>query len=182
MQLTQTQPDRSLLAALTISELTTRYAFGPTLIHPGLTSMSDAQLDRTFERAEGIGEWSCRVLIGHLIDAELAFTHRMRRIVAEEKPSYPAWNEEAFVKRHLYGKPGDRSLCPAGHAVELIRYLRIWTHHWLQSLSAEEFARTGVHTERGPQTVRDVLEYSVWHLEHHGWYLNRKAEKISGGK
>jgi hypothetical protein len=41
--------------------------------------------------------------------------------------------------------------------------------------------RAGVHSERGPQTARQVLEYCVWHISHHLKFVEEKKAKLGIG-
>jgi hypothetical protein len=117
-----------------------------------------------------------RVLLGHLADAELVFSHRMRRAVAEENPVLAVWDENAFIDAGLYN--GGRY--PIGGFVAAIHTLRRWTSEWLATLTPEQLARQAMHPERGPETVRWMLVLTTWHLEHHARFLNAKVCKMLG--
>ena len=43
---------------------------------------------------------------------------------------------------------------------------------------ADLTTRKGRHTERGPQTVMDVLNYAVPHLERHLSFIHRKRANM----
>src|SRR5262245_33171220 len=93
---------RDLVAALSDGELIARYRRGLERIDPRVFELSDAQLDTAFLPDAGVGRWSVRVLMGHLADAELVFTHRMRRAVAEDHPVLGVMDENAFIDSGLY--------------------------------------------------------------------------------
>lgn len=120
------------------------------------------------------------MLIGHLADAELSFVHRMRQVVAEDGPVFAVWDENAFIDRHLYGTPETGRRYPIGGFLATIHTLRRWTAEWLATLPEADFARKGLHPERGPLSLRTIIEYDTWHLEHHGWFLNAKVRKLAG--
>ena len=40
--------------------------------------------------------------------------------------------------------------------------------------------RTAMHPERGSMTVREILVFATWHLEHHTKFLNAKIEHLLG--
>jgi hypothetical protein len=62
----------------------------------------------------------------------------------------------------------------------VLHTLRRWTAEWLFTLSPDQLARTAPHPERGEQSVRDILAYTTWHLEHHARFLNAKVCRILG--
>lgn len=167
---------RDELAALTDAELIARYRRGLERIDARLFELSDDQLDTAFLPEAGVGRWPVRVLVGHLADADLAFTQRMRRAVAEDNPVLEAWDENAFIDSGLYN--GGRY--PIGGFIAVVHTLRRWTSEWLATLTPEQLRRHAMHPERGPQTVRTILIYTTWHLEHHAAFLNAKVCKMLG--
>lgn len=172
------KPEISELKLISNPDLVKRFCIGLDHIDPRLSKLSETQLDQSFKPEDSVGEWSCRILIGHLADADLAFVHRMRRIVAEERPLFAVWDENAFIEAGLYGTPGKTERYPVREFLETITAVRRWTGSWLGTLQETAFARAGQHPERGEQTLRVVLEYATWHLEQHGWFLNRKIERL----
>ena len=175
-------PRREDLAALSHSQLIDRYArsvenLDRRIVH---TRIDDDILDMSFLPDAGVGRWSCRVLLGHLADAELLFTQRMRRVLAETSPVFWVWDEDTFVDSGIYGTEQSVSKLPVAGAIGTIFTLRRWTLDLLRSLTPDAFDRKGLHPERGEMTLRTILEYDVWHLEHHAWYLNRKLDRVLG--
>ena len=88
------------------------------------------------------------------------------------------WDETAFIDSGLSGTPQTGAGFPAGACGAVVHTLRKWNAHWLKTLSAEQLQRQALHPERGEQSVRFMLTYITWHLEHHSWYLNRKVELL----
>lgn len=172
------KPDIADLRPLSNPQLVNRFNVGLENFDQRLPNLSEEQLDLPFKIADGVGEWPCRILIGHLADAEIAFIHRMRRIVAEERPLFAVWDENAFIDSGLYGRAGNTGKFPVQDFLETIGSVRRWTGSWLATLPDAAFSRTGQHPERGEQTLRVVLEYATWHLEQHGWFLNQKIAKL----
>jgi hypothetical protein len=64
--------------------------------------------------------------------------------------------------------------------VAVIHTLRRWTAEWLATLSPEQLERKAMHPERGPESVRLMLVYTTWHIEHHARYLNAKVCRLLG--
>lgn len=174
------QPVRPEVEALPLADLIDRYSRGSDRFDRSLLELSDAQLDTAFRPEAGVGRWSCRILLGHIADAELAYTHRMRRAVGEENPVLSVWDENAFIDAGLYGKPGATKGIPIAGHVAMIHTLRLWTADWLRTLAPEDVQRRALHPEYGPITVHHMLVTATFHLEHHAWFLARKLEKLRG--
>lgn len=167
---------REQIGALGDGQLIARYRQGLQRFDSRILEMSDEQLDQAFLPDAGVGNWPVRVLVGHLADAELAFTHRMRRAVSEENPLLAVWDENAFIDAGLYAG----GMYPLGGYLAVIHTLRRWTAEWLATLSPEQLNRKAMHPERGPLTVRDMLVTTTWHLEHHARFLNAKVCRLLG--
>ena len=140
------------VAALSNEELVLRYRRGLEGFDARIFELSDEQVDAAFLPDAGVGRWSVRVLVGHLADAELAYTHRMRRATAEENPLLAVWDENAFIDAGLYAG----GQYPLGGFVAVIHTLRRWTAEWLATLTPEQLQRKAMHPERGPMTVRRI--------------------------
>lgn len=176
-------PERPLLdhaEALDSLALIERYASGSNRFDRRVLELSVEQQDTCFRPEAGIGRWSCRMLVGHVADAELVYTHRMRRAVAEDHPILPGWDEQAFVDSGLYAGESGGADRPIAGSVALIHTVRLWTADWLRTLDHARWSRRMLHEQRGEMTVRQVCAFAVWHLEHHAWFLARKVERLMG--
>ncbi len=180
-----TDPLFAEIAALDHAALIQRYALGIEQFDRRLATLDNPAVDTAFLAGsdvvspdgsrEALGTWPIRVLLGHLADAELAFVHRMRRIVAEDRPLLAAWDENAFIDAGLYNGPAH----PIGAFIAAIHTLRRWTAPWLGTLNQAQWMRVGLHPQRGEQTVRRVADYATWHVEHHNRFLNRKVARLA---
>ena len=118
------------------------------------------------------GTWSIQQIVIHLLDSELVHADRIKRIIAEDKPSLLAFDENQWVKNLRYE---DQSVDDAVTIVELNRrnLARV-----LKKLPPDAFARTGIHTERGPLTLEKLVTETVAHLKHHIKFIVSKREKM----
>lgn len=167
------------VAGLALGELLDRYAIGVNRLDRRVLELSDEALDTFFQPEAGVGRWSCRVLLGHLADAELVQVHRMRRTVGEESPMLALWDEHSFIDEGLYSREGVST--PIAGGVAVIHTLRMWAGEWLRTLPEGAWGRRALHPEEGPQTLLDQLIKTTWHLEHHAWFLARKVERLRAG-
>lgn len=178
------------LATLPSAELIARYRKGVENFDRRLFKLTERQLDQAFLPEADVGRWPIRVLLGHLADADLAQSHRMRRAVGEDNPVLSVWDENAFIDNDVYGLNHAPATDPAaqqhavmnvlGGNVALIHTVRQWTGQWLSTLTEAQLSRTAMHPERGPLTVKLMLAYMVWHLEHHARFLACKLDRLVG--
>ncbi len=174
-------PKRVELTALTRDQLIVRYRVGIEYFDRRVVTLADDQLDTAFLPEAGVGRWPCRILLGHLADAELANSHRIRRTIGEDYPVFSVWDENAFIDAGLYGgasAPGPRF--PIGGFLASMHTLRQWTGEFLATLPDSAWSRRAMHPVKGELSLRDQVELNIWHLEHHGWWLNRKVVKMLG--
>lgn len=93
-------------------------------------------------------EWSAWEVVNHLTDTEWVYGVRVRMIVVQHEPILVGYDQATWVTR--FG-PLDSDLETVIGRWQLLRHnnLRLY-----ESLSAEEWERVGMHTERGPESVR----------------------------
>ncbi|WP_206294904.1 DinB family protein [Humisphaera borealis] len=118
------------------------------------------------------GTWSINQLVAHLTDCDLVFSDRMKRVIAEEKPTLTGFDESKWVEGLHYQSQSAPDL------VALFDLNRRVMTNVLRLLPPEAFARTGTHTDKGVQTVEDILRYAVNHLDHHLKFLYAKREAL----
>lgn len=157
--------------------LIVRYLRGVENFDPRVFDLSDEQTDAAFSADAGVGEWPVRVLMGHLADSELVFTHRIRRVIAEDNPVLTVWDHDAFLDSGLYG-PELRP--PVAGFVAAIHTMRRWTAELLMSLTPEQWERRAMHPERGELTLLQIVEGVTKHLEHHNRFLQGKIDSMLG--
>ncbi|GAB4552888.1 MAG: hypothetical protein Tsb0013_15260 [Phycisphaerales bacterium] len=172
--------DPAEFAALETDALIQRYADGVHTLDPRLLQASDEQLSTYFRPEAGVGRWSCRALVVHLADSEQCLVHRMRRVACEDRPVLTIWDEDAFIDACVSDGAEGNSPPPVAGAVGVVHATRLWTRDWLRSLDDGAWSRVALHPEKGEQTLRDILQYNTWHLEHHGAILKRKLDLLLG--
>ncbi|HZU76835.1 MAG TPA: DinB family protein [Dehalococcoidia bacterium] len=107
------------------------------------------------------GEWSIVEIVGHLIDKTEAWGGRFHRIATEDRPTLPAFDQDAYVRDRRYQDQ---------HLDELLTRLSALltaVAGELRSLPADAWERTGVHAERGVLTLGEAVRiYAVSLPEH----------------
>jgi uncharacterized damage-inducible protein DinB len=121
------------------------------------------------------GTWSIQQNVIHIVDCELVFCDRMKRVIALDNPALPSFDESRYVQNLFYNDQD------ASVAVEVFENNRRLMHGVLRKLPDAAFERAGTHSERGKQTLTDVLRYAVDHLQHHLKFAREKRQMVEQG-
>jgi hypothetical protein len=139
-----------------------RYRTGVADVEEALAGATEADLDRR----PPSGAWTAREVVHHLADSETMAAIRLRRLIAEDDPVIQGYDEPVWARRLHYDRPIDTSLA-------LVRAVRAASHDLLTRLTAQDWARTGTHTESGPYSVERWLEIYAEHCHEHADQLRR---------
>lgn len=112
-------------------------------------------------QSPGPGEWSPREVINHLADSDMVTGTRVRMIVTQDRPAIVGYDQEAWTAR-FGGLDAD-----ATETIERWRTLRQANLRICESLTADEWERVGVHSERGPESVRLNIQLLAGHDRMH---------------
>jgi len=118
------------------------------------------------------GTWSIQQLVHHVLDSDLIAVHRMKRIIAEERPLLIGYDETLFAKKLGYEGMDVAAAC------ECFRLNRELMVQILRRLPEAAFDRFGIHNERGKVTLREMVDMYVGHLTHHEKFLEEKRAKL----
>jgi len=129
-----------------------------------LARIGEAALDRR-EEADG---WTPREIVHHLADSEMTSAIRLRRLIAEDNPAIPGYDEPEFARRLYYDRPVQPSL-------DAVRAARASTADILDRLTEDEWRREGTHSESGRYRVEDWLEIYAAHAHDHAEQMLRAA-------
>src|SRR5271155_501317 len=123
----------------TFSQQIDAYLAGPAQLRRVVGDLSPQQL-----AARPVpGKWSTLEVVCHLVDSEQAWCHRMKRVIAEEKPLLIGYDESRFTAMLHYH---DHDLKTE---LTLMEGMRVQMALVLRTLPESAWARTGVHSERG---------------------------------
>ena len=147
------------------------YEAGASKMRVACSGLSESQVNTRIAP----GTWSVQEVMTHLLDSDLASTHRMRRIVAEQNPLLVAYDEDAFIAR----LPSDRN--DLREVLDLFEANRRFTARWLRTLAPADFERTAVHTQRGRITLLEIVEIYANHVDHHLKFVDGKRAALTAG-
>ncbi len=108
--------------------------------------------DRAIRHRPAVGEWSAIEVLGHMVDKMSWWSNRVERILQEERPGLPAYDQDAAVRDHGYQH--------ADPAVLFEQFQQRCEHFaaLVGSLPASALQREGVHSEFGPMTIRQCIQ------------------------
>ena len=155
-----------------LAESLERFRRGPELLAVVLTGVYGDETD--FSLAPG--KWSIRQLIAHLADSELVGAQRFRQVIAEDNPALGAFDQDAWARNLDYARKQPKQ------SLESFRRARAENYELLKSLPESAFERTGVHAERGPLTLRQLLEGYAEHAESHARQMQAIREEFKKAK
>jgi hypothetical protein len=134
-----------------------RYRAGYGVLLLALEGLAPGELDwRPSPEA-----WSVRDVVHHLGDAEVIGAVRLRRLLTEDSPLLPAFDEEVY--RHRLGY----ATRPIEPALAAIRAAHETSAELLDRLTADDWARAGTHSEEGPYPLARWLAFHAAHTHEH---------------
>ena len=113
------------------------------------------------ERNPAPGEWSPAMVVGHLADAEMVYSVRVRMVLTTDRPFLPPYDEEAWVTRFHELEPD------AKQSMNRWRSLRESNLRLFDSLDEGEWKLSGLHAERGETTVLQIAGLLADHDRDH---------------
>ena len=146
-----------------------RYAAGASVPGAAIRGLTAAELN-AFPVP---GTWSIQQIVVHLMDSDLIGSDRMKRVAAENTPpQLIGYDETAFAKNLYYDKLDPVQAC------EVFRLNRLLTATVLHNLPEAAFERHGMHSERGRETLLELLEDYADHLDHHLKFIKEKRKLL----
>jgi uncharacterized damage-inducible protein DinB len=118
------------------------------------------------------GKWSTLEVVCHLADFDPIIADRMKRTIAEERPSLIGADENCFARSLAYH---DRDL---DEELAIIANTRSQLARILRAQPDSVLGRTGLHNERGPQTLEKLLTTATNHIPHHVRFILDKRKAL----
>ena len=152
----------------TLPEMIDAYVAGASALRHAVRGMSREQL-----RARPVpGKWSTLEVICHLADFEPILADRMKRVIAEERPTLLGADENRFQAALAYQERD------ADEELAIIEQTRRQMARILRTLDPEGWARVGVHSERGPRTLEQLVTGATNHIPHHVKFIHDKRRAL----
>ena len=152
----------------TLTSLAESLVAGPAKVRHALRGLSPEQL-----RARPVpGKWSILEVVCHLADSDQAWAHRIKRVIAEEKPLLIGYDETRFAAALSYH---DRDLL---EELEFGERTRRQLAPIIRGLKPEALSRVGIHNERGCINLQEMLEVEIAHVDHHLKFIVEKRRAL----
>ena len=142
----------------------------PELV-PWLERRVRGQPDEVLRRSEGPGKWSVVEVLQHLADSEMVYGVRGRMVLSEDRPPIQGFDQDRWAKLFRYPE-ASAELALAQLASLRAGNLAVW-----RAAGPAELARTGLHSERGEESLALMLRLMAAHDLVH----RRQIERILGG-
>ncbi|MGP0067218.1 MAG: DinB family protein [Isosphaeraceae bacterium] len=118
------------------------------------------------------GKWSTLEVVCHLVDSDQAWCHRMKRVIAEERPLLIGYDETRFTASLPYQESD------LNETLALMEGMRRQMARTLRALPEAAWSRTGVHSERGLVTLAEMLRLEAEHVPHHIVHILEKRRAM----
>jgi hypothetical protein len=118
------------------------------------------------------GKWSTLEVVCHLADFDPILADRMKRIIAEDRPALLGADETRFAAALAYH---ERDL---NEELDIIEHTRRQMARILRRQPADALNRIGVHNERGPLTLEQMLRSATNHIPHHVKFIQEKRQAL----
>jgi len=120
----------------------------------------------------GPGLWSLTEVILHIVDCDLVFADRIKRVIAEDNSTLMAFDETKW-KENLFYKPE-----AVNSAVRLFAANREYLSLILKNISENDLSRTGTHSMAGELTLEAIITKANSHFDHHMKFLYAKRANL----
>ena len=144
------------------------YRAGHKLLRKAVAGMSREQL----VARPVAGKWSTLEVVCHLVDFEPIYADRMKRVLAEDKPTLLSGDPDKFAAALCYH---DRDL---DEELAILEATRGQMGKILRKCKPEDFARVGMHTEAGARSLEQLLASITDHIPHHVPFIEAKRKAL----
>lgn len=122
------------------------------------------------------GRWSIKEVVAHMADGEVICGSRMRFVAAQPKPTLVGYDQDLFVANLGIDRVKTKALF---EAFEAARALNVAL---LARLPEGSFARVGVHTERGEESLEMMVSMYAGHDFIHERQVQHARDAILASK
>jgi uncharacterized damage-inducible protein DinB len=107
------------------------------------------------------GKWSAVEILAHLADTEVAIGYRLRLILGAPGSPIPAFDQEAWATAMNYSRSDPKQ------SIGNFRAFREANLALLKRIRPEQWQHSGVHSERGEESVEHIVRLIAGHDLNH---------------
>ncbi len=142
---------------------------------PALRAALAGLADADRRRPEAPGKWSVLDVVRHLADSEIVYAYRLRLVLAADSPPIPGYDQDRWAAALRYRDASSEE------SLDELAALRRGNLRLLRALSPEEWERSGVHAERGVESVRRLFRLMAAHDLVHRRQIDRIKHRLGLG-
>jgi uncharacterized damage-inducible protein DinB len=120
--------------------------------------------------------WAPLEVLAHLADAELFFGARLRLILTGDRPFLQPFDQDRLAARARYQEWSPQA------ALERFRARRRENLELLDTCSADDLGRIGIHPARGETTLADLVALLLAHDTDHLGQIRERLRSTSNGE
>ncbi len=125
----------------------------PTALRHAVSGLTESQLSQP----EAPGKWSVRMVAQHLADSELVGGFRFRMVLAQDGPTLPGYDQDAWAARMHY-ESADLEAAQVAFAAIRVANIRL-----LERATPSDLERVMVHSERGNESLDLMIRIYAGH-------------------
>ena len=129
----------------------------PDRLRKAVKGLTEKQL----EKQPLPGKWAIKEIVAHLADSEVILGSRYRLVAAHDRPVLVGYDQDAFV---LMLGVANTTTADLLDDFALARAVNLGL---LDRLPTESLVRVGLHSERGEESILQMLEMYAGHDLHH---------------
>jgi hypothetical protein len=153
---------------MALAKMIEDYLAGPIALRKAVAGMTREQL-----LAHPVpGKWSTLEVVCHLADFDPILADRMKRVIALDRPPLIGADETRFAASLAYPQ---RDL---EEELTIVEKTRSQLARVLRTLPEDVLGRVGVHNERGPLTLEQLLATATRHIVHHLKFIEDKRRAL----
>jgi uncharacterized damage-inducible protein DinB len=122
------------------------------------------------------GRWSIKQVLAHLADGEFVIGTRLRYVAAMDRPTIIGYDQDAFMANLRYDE------LEADELLDAFATLRAINVALVERLPDEAFARTGMHNERGEESLSTMVHMYAGHDRIHEQQIARIRDAVTAKK
>ena len=129
----------------------------PVDLERALAALPPGGLDLPYRE----GGWTARQVVHHLADSHMNAYTRIKLALSESSPAFKTYEEKVWAEMPD-GKTADPAI-----SIAILQGVHRRLTILLESLTPEQFARTGSHPDWGAISVETLVQLYAWHCRHH---------------
>ena len=118
--------------------------------------------------------WTITQIVAHLSDAEIVGAWRFRRVLEQNKVTLEAYDQGVWAASFGYTER------PPLESVTLFEALRRSTLRTLDAADPSRLQHVGMHTERGPESIRQLMIMYAGHDINHLKQIEQLLKEAAG--